>query len=137
MQRALELALRGQGHVEPNPLVGAVIASSDGTAIVAEGWHARFGEAHAEVAALVAAGTNARGGTLYVTLEPCCHQGKTPPCTSAIIAAGITRVVVASCDPFPAVNGGGIAALQAAGVVVEMGLHSQEGMRLIAHFASW
>ena len=134
MQRALELALRGQGHVEPNPLVGAVIASSDGTAIVAEGWHARFGEAHAEVAALVAAGTNARGGTLYVTLEPCCHQGKTPPCTSAIIAAGIARVVVASGDPFPAVNGGGIAALQAAGVVVEVGLHSQEGMRLIAPF---
>jgi diaminohydroxyphosphoribosylaminopyrimidine deaminase/5-amino-6-(5-phosphoribosylamino)uracil reductase len=87
MQRALALALRGQGSVEPNPMVGAVVVK-DGQA-VGEGFHARFGGPHAEVEALRAAGEKARGATLYVTLEPCCHHGKTPPCTEAIIAAGI------------------------------------------------
>ena len=135
MRRALELARRGEGLVEPNPLVGAVVATvgKSGT-VVAEGWHARFGGPHAEVAALAAAGAAARGATLYVTLEPCCHHGKTPPCTAAIIAAGIARVVVATGDPFPAVNGGGMAALRAAGITVESGLCEREALRLTAPF---
>src|SRR6266851_5198786 len=93
MRRALELAERGRGYVEPNPLVGAVVVR-DGQK-VGEGWHQRFGEAHAEVNALAAAGAAARGATLYVTLEPCCHHGKTPPCTDVVIQAGITHVVAA------------------------------------------
>ena len=105
MRRALELAERGRGHVEPNPLVGAVVVR-DGQ-LVGEGWHQRFGEAHAEVNALAAAGEAARGRTLYVTLEPCCHHGKTPPCTDAVLRAGIRRVVAAMPDPFPAVAGQG------------------------------
>src|SRR5438552_18970631 len=109
MRRALELAERGRGAVEPNPLVGAVVVR-DGRA-VGEGWHQRFGEAHAEVNALAQAGEAARGATLYVTLEPCCHYGKTPPCTDAVLAAGISRVVAAMADPFPQVAGGGIARL--------------------------
>src|SRR6059058_353139 len=91
MRRALELAERGRGSVEPNPLVGAVVVR-DGQ-IVGEGWHQRYGEAHAEVNALAAAGAAARGATLYVTLEPCCHHGKTPPCTDAIITGGVAGVV--------------------------------------------
>src|SRR6476661_8143166 len=109
MLRALELAERGRGSVEPNPLVGCVIVK-DG-AVVGEGWHARFGGPHAEAAALSAAGEKASGATLYVTLEPCCHHGKTPPCTQAIITAGIRRVVAAMKDPFPEVSGKGIAEL--------------------------
>ena len=99
MARALELALRGQGAVEPNPMVGCVIAQGD--RLVGEGWHTRFGGPHAEIEALRAAGAAAAGGTLYVTLEPCCHQGKTPPCTDAVIRAAVARVVVAHQDPFP------------------------------------
>lgn len=132
MRRSLELAGRGAGHVEPNPMVGAVVAQGD--RIVGEGWHARFGGPHAEVAALIAAGDAARGATLYVTLEPCCHQGKTPPCSDAIIAAGIGRVVVAAGDPFAAVAGGGLRALRAAGVMVETGLCEREALRLTAPF---
>ena len=98
MARALELAERGRGHVEPNPLVGAVVVR-DG-AIVGEGWHRRYGEAHAEVNALAAAGDAARAATLFVTLEPCCHHGKTPPCTDAVLRAGVRRVVAAMADPF-------------------------------------
>ena len=135
MRRALELARRGAGRVEPNPLVGSVVATPDGGGrIIAEGWHDRFGGPHAEVVALGAAGPAARGATLYVTLEPCCHHGKTPPCTAAVIAAGIVRVVVAAGDPFPAVQGGGIAALRAAGIAVETGLFEAEARRLTAAF---
>jgi diaminohydroxyphosphoribosylaminopyrimidine deaminase/5-amino-6-(5-phosphoribosylamino)uracil reductase len=138
MRRALALARRGEGHVEPNPMVGAVIAAASGNgagdSLVAEGWHAAYGGPHAEVAALVAAGTAARGGTLAVTLEPCCHHGKTPPCTAAIIAAGITRVVVGTRDPFPSVNGGGIDALRRAGIEVRVGVCEAEARRLIAPF---
>src|ERR1700677_3456067 len=96
MRRALALAERGGGYVEPNPLVGAVVVR-DGQ-LVGEGWHERYGQAHAEVNALNQAGENARSGTLYVTLEPCCHQGKTPPCTDAVIRAGIRRVVASMQD---------------------------------------
>lgn len=132
MRRALELARRGLGDVEPNPAVGAVVAAAG--RIVGEGWHARFGGPHAEVGALAEAGPAARGATLYVTLEPCCHHGKTPPCTDAIIAAGIARVVVAAGDPHPAVAGGGIARLRAAGIEVEVGLLEAEAIRLTAPF---
>src|SRR5579862_7744731 len=98
MRRALSLARCGQGYVESNPMVGAVVVKAG--QIIGEGYHHRFGEPHAEVLALRAAGAKARGATLYVTLEPCCHWGKTPPCTDAILAAGIGRVIVAMIDPF-------------------------------------
>src|SRR5436305_1406899 len=132
MRRALELAERGRGFVEPNPLVGAVVVR-DGS-VVGEGWHRRYGEAHAEVNALAQAGEAARGATLYVTLEPCCHVGKTPPCTDAVLAAGISRVVAAMADPFPKVAGGGIARLRAAGVAVAVGLGESEARRLNAPY---
>jgi diaminohydroxyphosphoribosylaminopyrimidine deaminase/5-amino-6-(5-phosphoribosylamino)uracil reductase len=133
MRRALELARRGEGRVEPNPMVGAVVATAGGD-VIAEGWHDSFGGPHAEVTALAGAGAAARGATLVVTLEPCCHHGKTPPCTAAIRAAGIARVVVAADDPFPAVAGGGIAALAAAGIQVEVGVLAAEARRLTAPF---
>jgi diaminohydroxyphosphoribosylaminopyrimidine deaminase/5-amino-6-(5-phosphoribosylamino)uracil reductase len=133
MARALELARRGEGFVEPNPQVGAVVLAADGR-VVGEGWHERHGGPHAEVVALAAAGEAARGGTLVVTLEPCCHHGKTPPCTDAVIAAGIRRVVVGAGDPFPAVAGGGIAGLKAAGIEVESGMLSAAAERLTAPF---
>jgi len=119
MRRALAEAGRGLGHVEPNPMVGAVVVR-DGR-LVGIGHHARFGGPHAEVEALAVAGDSARGATLYVTLEPCCHFGKTPPCTDAVLAAGIARVVAAMRDPFPRVAGGGLARLRAAGLEVELG----------------
>lgn len=132
MARALELALRGQGRVEPNPLVGSVIVA-DGE-VVGEGFHERFGGPHAEIAALAAAGRRAAGATLYVTLEPCCHFGKTPPCTDAILRAGVRRVVAAMADPFPAVSGGGLAALRQAGLEVECGILEAEARRLNAPY---
>src|SRR5260221_8423887 len=116
MQRALALAERGRGRVEPNPLVGAVIVRNGVAG--GEGWHERFGSPHAECNALAAAGEFARGATLYVTLEPCCHHGKTPPCTDAIIAAGVERVVAAMPDPYPQVAGRGTGALRSAGIEV-------------------
>lgn len=127
MRRALELAERGRGHVEPNPLVGAVLVSHG--KIVGEGWHAKFGEGHAEVNALAQAGDAARGATLYVTLEPCCHQGKTPPCSDALIRAGVGRVYAAWQDPFPQVAGQGATQLQAAGIPIEFGLCADEARR--------
>src|SRR5437764_11193059 len=127
MRRALELAERGRGYVEPNPLVGAVVVR-DGR-VVGEGWHERYGEAHAEVNALAAAGEAARGATLYVTLEPCCHHGKTPPCTDAVLRAGIRRVVAAMSDPFPQVAGRGAALLREAGVAVDFGPGEAEARR--------
>ncbi|MBM4021342.1 MAG: bifunctional diaminohydroxyphosphoribosylaminopyrimidine deaminase/5-amino-6-(5-phosphoribosylamino)uracil reductase RibD [Planctomycetes bacterium] len=132
MRRALELAGRGQGRVEPNPMVGAVVAAAGH--VVAEGWHNACGGPHAEAVALARAGGTACGGTLYVTLEPCCHRGKTPPCTEAIVAAGIVRVVAAAGDPYPEVAGGGFAALRSAGVTVESGLLEAEAIRLTAAF---
>ncbi len=132
IRRAFELARRGEGFVEPNPMVGCVIAQ--GAEIIGEGWHRRFGEPHAEVEALQIAGRRAAGGTLYVTLEPCCHHGKTPPCADAIVASGVRRVVVAMPDPFPQVQGGGIAALRAAGIAVEVGLLQAEAEWLNAPY---
>ena len=122
MARALELASHGAGMVAPNPLVGAVVVR-DGE-IVGEGWHPAFGGPHAEVMALAAAGSAARGATMYVTLEPCRHQGKTPPCTDALLAAGVARVVYAVADPNPVAAGGG-ALLAAAGVAVTAGVCEQ------------
>jgi len=133
MRRALELARRGEGRVEPNPMVGAVVVDRD-LRLVAEGWHEQFGGPHAEVHALRQAGDRARGATLFVTLEPCAHQGKTPPCTEAVIAAGVARVVIGSHDPFPQVNGRGIARLRGAGLVVETGLLDHEARQLNAPF---
>ena len=118
LDRAIELAERGRGTSHPNPLVGAVVVAADGT-VAGEGWHERKGEPHAEIHALEAAGERARGSTLVVTLEPCSHHGATPPCTEAIVAAGITRVVVGARDPNPEA-GGGVERLEAAGVEVEV-----------------
>ena len=119
MDRALRLARRGLHTTGANPRVGAVVVR-DGT-VVGEGWHRRAGEPHAEPLALAAAGDQARGATLYVTLEPCCHQGRTPPCTEAIIAAGVARVVCAMVDPNPLVAGQGLERLRAAGIEVQVG----------------
>ena len=132
MARALELAARGRGWVEPNPLVGAVVSQHG--AIVGEGWHERFGRAHAEINALRQAGDRARGATLYVTLEPCCHFGKTPPCTEAVVGAGVRRVVSAMLDPFPQVAGQGAARLREAGIVVEVGVGEAAARRLNAPY---
>jgi diaminohydroxyphosphoribosylaminopyrimidine deaminase/5-amino-6-(5-phosphoribosylamino)uracil reductase len=118
LERALELAERGRGTAHPNPIVGAVIVAMRGE-VVGEGWHERKGEPHAEVIALDAAGERARGATLFVTMEPCAHHGSTPPCTEAVLAAGIDRVVAASLDPNPQATGG-LAVLRAAGIDTEL-----------------
>jgi diaminohydroxyphosphoribosylaminopyrimidine deaminase/5-amino-6-(5-phosphoribosylamino)uracil reductase len=123
MQRCLELAKRATGRTSPNPLVGAVIVK-DGE-IIGEGFHPRAGEPHAEVFALKAAGTAARGATIYVSLEPCNHYGRTPPCSQALIAAGVAKVVVGMVDPNPLVAGGGIARLRAAGIEVVAGVEEE------------
>lgn len=133
MRHALALAARGRGFVEPNPMVGAVVLDAAGT-VIGEGWHQKFGGPHAEVFALAEAGERARGGTLIVTLEPCCHHGKTPPCTGAVLAAGIARVVAAMADPFPKVDGGGLALLCAAGLQVECGVCEAEALALNAPY---
>ncbi|MGW7460753.1 bifunctional diaminohydroxyphosphoribosylaminopyrimidine deaminase/5-amino-6-(5-phosphoribosylamino)uracil reductase RibD [Streptomyces sp. NPDC054797] len=124
MSRAVELAARGLGSTSPNPVVGCVITDATGT-VVGEGWHERAGGPHAEVHALRAAGGAARGGTAYVTLEPCNHTGRTGPCAQALIAAGVTRVVYAVSDPDPQA-GGGAATLRAAGIATESGLLADE-----------
>lgn len=124
MERALQLAARGLGRTRPNPVVGAVIV--DGDQIVGEGWHHRAGEAHAEVVALEQAGSRARGATLYVTLEPCSHQGRTPPCAPRLVEAGLARVVVGLVDPNPKVSGGGIAILERAGLEVVLADHDTQ-----------
>src|SRR5262252_392121 len=132
MRRALELAERGRGRTAPNPVVGAVVVR--GSEAVGEGWHRALGEHHAEVEALARAGAAARGATLYVTLEPCAHWGRTPPCVDAILAAGIARCVVAQRDPDPRVNGRGLRRLRAAGVRVELGLLAEQaGDQLAAY----
>jgi diaminohydroxyphosphoribosylaminopyrimidine deaminase/5-amino-6-(5-phosphoribosylamino)uracil reductase len=127
MRLALELAEFGEGNVHPNPLVGAVVVK-DGKAI-GRGYHRQFGGPHAEIFALDEAGEASRDATLYVTLEPCCHHGKTPPCTDRILASGVRRVVVAVRDPNPEVDGGGIACLREAGIEVTEGVLQEEAER--------
>ncbi|HZG82176.1 MAG TPA: bifunctional diaminohydroxyphosphoribosylaminopyrimidine deaminase/5-amino-6-(5-phosphoribosylamino)uracil reductase RibD [Brevibacillus sp.] len=128
MNMAIELARAGFGQTSPNPLVGAVIVKN-GT-VVGMGAHLRAGEPHAEVHALRMAGNQAKDATLYVTLEPCCHVGKTPPCTVAVIRAGINRVVVAALDPNPQVAGGGVEKLRAAGLEVIVGIEEEKAKQL-------
>lgn len=135
MRRALALAERGRGMVEPNPMVGAVLVREG--KIIAEGWHERFGGPHAEIEALRAAaavGAETSGATLYVTLEPCCHHGKTPPCTDAILRAGLRRVVAAMRDPDERVSGRGLRILREAGVETETGLCESEARRLLGAY---
>lgn len=132
MARALELAERGLFTTTPNPRVGCVIVQ--GGEVVGEGFHVRAGEPHAEVHALRAAGERARGATAYVSLEPCSHTGRTPPCADALIAAGIARVAVAVADPFPKVAGQGIERLRAAGIEVQVGLLETEARELNVGF---
>jgi diaminohydroxyphosphoribosylaminopyrimidine deaminase/5-amino-6-(5-phosphoribosylamino)uracil reductase len=132
MAHALSLAARGLGSVEPNPAVGCVVVR-DGE-IVGEGYHEKFGGPHAEVNALAAAGERAAGATAYVTLEPCCHHGKTPPCTQALVRAGVKRVVVAIEDPFPEVSGRGIAELRAAGIQCDTGPCAADANWLLAPY---
>jgi diaminohydroxyphosphoribosylaminopyrimidine deaminase/5-amino-6-(5-phosphoribosylamino)uracil reductase len=129
MARALECARRGLGRTTPNPLVGACVVSDEGV-VVGQGAHERAGGPHAEVHALDEAGLAARGATLYCTLEPCVHTGRTGPCTERIIAAGIRRVVAAMGDPFPQVNGKGFAALRERGIGVEIGVGYDAAVRL-------
>lgn len=131
MKRALTLAKRGWGQTAPNPMVGAVVVR--GGRIVGEGYHARFGSAHAEVVALDQAGAKARGATVYVTLEPCAHWGKTPPCVDALISAGVRRVVCATRDPGNR-SGGGARKLRRAGIVVEFALEEAAARELNAPF---
>ncbi len=128
LARALELAARGLYTTDPNPRVGCVLAR--GGTVLAEGWHERAGEAHAEVAALRAVGAAAAGATAYVTLEPCSHTGRTPPCADALIAAGVSRVVCCSADPNPKVAGEGIRRLQGAGITVSVGMLAGEARAL-------
>lgn len=141
MQRAVALAARGQGSVEPNPMVGCMLVGNGPHAgqLLGQGYHQRFGEAHAERAALTDALRNGHieklaGATAYVTLEPCCHHGKTPPCTLALIDAHIARVVVAQLDPFAQVSGRGIAQLREAGIAVEVGVEQTAALQLNAPY---
>lgn len=134
MALALRLAERGLNSTSPNPRVGCVIVRDE--KCVGEGWHQRAGEAHAEVHALQMAGEQARGATVYVTLEPCSHHGKTPPCADGLIAAGVARVVVAVVDPNPLVAGNGIAKLRAAGIAVDVGLLESDARLLNVGFFS-
>ena len=134
MRRCLTLARRGAGHVSPNPMVGAVLVDAD-NAVLAEGWHAAYGEAHAEAAAIQKAlqthgATALHDATLYVNLEPCSHHGKTPPCSNLIIETGIPRVVVGTVDPYPEVAGRGIERMRAAGIDVTVGVEENACARL-------
>jgi diaminohydroxyphosphoribosylaminopyrimidine deaminase/5-amino-6-(5-phosphoribosylamino)uracil reductase len=135
MSRAIELAARGVALASPNPLVGAVLVQDE--RIVGEGFHTYDGVRHAEIIALEAAGGSAKGATLYINLEPCCHTGRTGPCTQALIAAGVARVVAAMADPNPAVAGRGFKQLRAAGIEVSTGLREAEARRLNEPFARW
>jgi len=135
MRQALNLSVKGLGCVEPNPMVGCVLVQDD--QCIGYGYHAKFGQGHAEVQALANAaeqGNCVVGATAYVTLEPCCHHGKTPPCTNALMTAGIQRVVIGVSDPFPKVAGGGIGQLQQAGIAVEVGVLEAETRQVLAAY---
>jgi diaminohydroxyphosphoribosylaminopyrimidine deaminase/5-amino-6-(5-phosphoribosylamino)uracil reductase len=133
MRRAIQLAYGGRGYVEPNPMVGCIVVQND--RVLAEGFHRRFGEAHAEVDALRSLGvTQTLGSTIYVTLEPCVHHGKTPPCIDRVLAAKPARVVIGAIDPHPEVSGRGLARLRQAGIDVEQGIEGSACQRLIAPF---
>jgi riboflavin biosynthesis pyrimidine reductase/pyrimidine deaminase RibD-like protein len=134
--RALSLAAGALGRTSPNPAVGAVVVDHAGT-IVGHGATRPYGDAHAEPLALAMAGDRAVGATLYVTLEPCSHHGKTPPCANVVIAAGVARVIIATLDPNPRVSGRGVARLRAAGIAVEVGPGADEARSLMAGFATW
>src|ERR1700731_1365200 len=136
LRRALELAQKSFGLASPNPNVGAVLVDSGGE-VLAEGFHTYDRKKHAEVLALERAGEKARGATLYINLEPCCHHGRTGPCTDALIAAGIKRVVASTPDPNPAVSGGGFARLRQAGVQVTSGVLEEEARPLNDAFAKY
>jgi len=134
MARALRLARHGLYTAHPNPRVGCVLVKND--AIIGEGWHRKAGDAHAEVNALLDASGDVNGATAYVTLEPCSHHGKTPPCSTALIEAGVAEVVVAMVDPHPKVSGAGIAALEQAGIKVRSGLMAEDALKLNEGFCS-
>lgn len=136
MWRALFAAERGRGRTSPNPLVGAVIVSPGGV-VVGQGAHLKAGGPHAEVHALAEAGVLARGATLYCTLEPCAHHGRTPPCAPQVAAAGIARAVIAMADPNPRVSGEGITLLRSRGITVDVGLCADEAARMNAPFLTW
>lgn len=136
MREALRLAAKGRGRTSPNPMVGAVIVGGRGV-VVGTGYHDRAGGAHAEVRALAEAGAAAEGATLYCTLEPCCHRGRTGPCVDRIVEAAVARVVVAMPDPNPAVNGKGIVSLRRRGIAVDVGLRGREAARLNEAFVTW
>ena len=128
MRKALELAQKGRGYTSPNPMVGAVLVKDD--KIIGDGYHQKFGRPHAEVGAIAQAGEFAKGATLYVNLEPCSHEGKTPPCALKIINAGISEVFISMIDPNPRVNGNGVRILQDAGITVHVGLLETEARHL-------
>ena len=138
MQAALKLASRGIGSVEPNPAVGCIIVK--GNQVAGKGWHKKFGGPHAEINALedcAELGVNPSGATMYVTLEPCCHHGQTPPCTDAIIEAGIAKVYIAVRDPSDHASGAGIDKLRAAGIDVQVGLCERQARLLNAPFIKY
>lgn len=136
MERALFLAERGRGTTSPNPAVGAVVVSGDGV-VVGQGAHARAGAAHAEVVALDTAGARAQGASLYCTLEPCAHTGRTGPCVERIVPAGVARVVAAMGDPNPLVSGAGFAYLRDHGIELRIGVGEEDARRLVAPFVTW
>ena len=136
MAEALSLASRAEGRTSPNPLVGAIVLDSHG-AIVGRGWHRKAGEPHAEVLALQEAGERARGGVLILTLEPCSHQGRTPPCAPVVVGAGVTQVIAAVADPNPQVSGQGFSHLRAKGVEVVVGIMAQEAVRQNEAYFHW
>lgn len=134
MGRAIALATKGEGRVEPNPMVGCVVVRNG--RVIGEGFHRRFGGPHAEVEAFSGCSASPRGSTVYVSLEPCCHQGKTPPCTDSLIEARVSRIVVGVRDPNPAVRGRGIRRLRAAGIRVEIGVLEADAAEVIAPYAT-
>jgi diaminohydroxyphosphoribosylaminopyrimidine deaminase/5-amino-6-(5-phosphoribosylamino)uracil reductase len=134
MERCLVLAARAEGRTAPNPMVGAVVVSNG--EVVGEGYHERLGAAHAESAALLVAGDRARGSTVYVNLEPCAHHGRTPPCTDALVAAGVGRVVAGMIDPYPLVSGKGVAYLRQQGIDVDVGVLESKCRDLNAAYLS-